>query len=209
MTIEFDSQPGLVDIGVQWVASGVLEWVSRLFYYDLPRNSGYETMINEASLIPPGTNGVTMIPELFSGGFSNKPGEIKGFTHETTRAHIYRAALEALSYYTRIGLTGLQRAANCKVKDVICVGGGSKNALWNQIRADVLGIPVKVVDIPETTSLGAAMTTFMALGIYNSIDEARGALKFNTERSGIEYLPGNDHKRYQELYLEYIESNLF
>ena len=96
VTIELDSQPGLVNIGVQWVASGVLEWVSRLFYPDLTRNSRYSTMIREAETIPAGSDGITMIPELFSGGFSGKQSQINGFTHETTRAHIYRAALGSI-----------------------------------------------------------------------------------------------------------------
>lgn len=212
LTVEFDSQPGLVDIGVQWVASGVLEWIGRVFYSELSRSLSYSTMTDEAKSIPPGAGGLTIVPELFSGGFSNKQGEISGFTNETTRAHVYRAAVEALSYYTRFALSRLQSAflplgsyestlALANGKDLICVGGGSKNKLWNQIRSDVLGIPVKVPDISDTTAIGAAITTLTAVGIYDSTAEAFEAMKFNH----MEYLPGKDHKRYQELYSEYIE----
>src|SRR5665647_781909 len=59
ITIELDAQPGLVNIGVQWVASGVLEWLSRLLYPDISElNLRYSTMINEAAEIPAGSNGV-------------------------------------------------------------------------------------------------------------------------------------------------------
>ena len=201
VTIELDSQPDLVNLGVQWVASGVLEWVSGLLYSDLPGSSRYSAMIGEAGSISVGCNGVTMIPELFSGGFSGKPGAINGFTHETTRAHIYRAALEALSYYACYGLQRLELVGNYCAKDVICVGGGSKNPLWNQIRADVLGVPVKALDMKETTALGAAMTALTGLGIYKSIEEAFNAV----ENSYIVHEPGKDKKKYKELYLEFVE----
>lgn len=199
VTIELDSQPGLVNIGVQWIASGVLEWVARLFYPELISDSRYSTMIREAELIPVGSDGITMIPELFSGGFSGKHGQIEGFTHETTRAHIYRATLEALSFYTCFGLERLQQAGNCQVEELICVGGGSKNSLWNQIRANVLGIPVKVPDIKETTALGAAMTALTSMGIYNSVKEAFGAVDVNY----LMFEPGKDNIKYQKLFSEF------
>ncbi len=159
--------------GVQWVASGVLEWMGRMLYSDLPeQGSKYATMISEAADVPPGSDGVTVIPELFPGGYSGKKGNISGFTHETKRAHIYRATLEALCFYARNGLEKLQQAGNYKAENLICVGGGSKNKLWNQIRADVLGIPVRALDMKETTALGAALVAFTAMGVYEHVEEA-------------------------------------
>jgi L-fuculokinase len=201
VTVEFDSQPGLVNIGVQWVASGVLEWISRLFYPELVGGSRYVAMIKEAGEVPAGCNGIVMTPELFPGGFSGKQGSIQGFTHETSRAHIYRAALEALSCYLAYGLERLQEAGNYKAKDVICVGGGSKNPLWNQIRADVLGIPVRAIDLKETTAVGAAMAAWTGLGIYRNIEEAFAALNSSYE----EFLPGNNRAKYGELYEGFVE----
>jgi L-fuculokinase len=203
VTIELDALPGLVNIGVQWVASGVLEWISRLLYPDISaRSSSYSTIINEAANIPAGSNGVMIVPELFPGGISGKQGNIGGLTHETTRAHIYRACLEALSYYTYYGLDKLQLASNYKAKSIICVGGGSKNPLWNQIRSDVIGVPVKTLDMKETTALGAAMVAFTGMKIYKSIEEAFSAM----EGSFVEYKPGKDFARYQEMYRVFAES---
>ena len=201
VTTELDTLPGLVDIGVQWVASGVLEWVSRLLYPGLSGNSLYTSMIQEAASIPSGCNGMTMIPELFPGGFSGKKGNFQGFTHETTRAHFYRASLEALSYYSCYGLDKLQQVGNFRSENVICVGGGSKNTLWNQIRADVLGIPVKALDMKETTALGAAMLAFTGLKIYSTIEEANSAV----HKTYVEYCPGREKEKYREDYLQYVE----
>ena len=202
VTIELDAQTGLVNIGVQWVASGVLEWISRLFYPDLTgKSSRYTAMIQEAGAIPAGCNGVMMTPELFPGGFSGRPGSLNGFTHETTRAHIYRASLEALSYYACFGLEKLQQVGNYKAVNVICVGGGTKNPLWNQIRADVIGVPVKALNMTETTALGAAMMAFTGMGIYKSLEEAFAAV----DNSFVEYKPGEDRNRYRELYLRFTE----
>jgi L-fuculokinase len=200
ITIELDSRPGLVNPGVQWVASGVLEWMGRMLYSDLPEtNSKYSTMISEAAGVRPGSEGVTVIPELFPGGYSGKKGNINGFTHETKRAHIYRATLEALSFYARNGLEKLQLAGNYKAESVICVGGGSKNKLWNQIRAEVLGIPVRALDMKETTALGAALVAFTAVGVYATVEEAFKAL----DNQYSEYFPGKESKTYGKLYADY------
>jgi L-fuculokinase len=202
ITIEFDSRPGLVNPGVQWVASGVLEWMGRILYPDLSgSNSKYSTMIGEAGDVLPGSEGVTVIPELFPGGYSGKKATINGFTHEAKRAHIYRATLEALCFYARNGLEKLQKAGNYKAENIICVGGGSKNELWNQIRAEVLGIPVRALDMKETTALGAALVAFTAMGVYSSVEEAFRAL----DNQYAEYFPGKDSQTYDKLYIDYAK----
>jgi L-fuculokinase len=202
VTIELDARPGLVNPGVQWVASGVLEWINRLFYPDLVENMvRYTTMISEAASMPAGCNGLSLIPELFPGGLSGKPGTLSGFTHETTRGHVFRAGLEALSFYLAHGLDKLQQVGNYVAGDLICVGGGSKNPLWNQIRADVLGIPVKALEMKETTALGAAMVALTGLGVYRSAEEAFSAI----ESSHEVYEPGENREQYRELYAGYVE----
>ena len=62
---------------------------------------------------------------------------------------------------------------------VIAVGGGTKNPLWNQIKADVVGKPLAVLEFQETSSLGAALLGGLGAGLYGSFEEtvavARGA----------------------------------
>jgi L-fuculokinase len=201
VTIELDAVNGLVNPGVQWIASGVLEWIGRLFYPDLAgEDSRYSTMIREAGNVPAGCNGVTLVPELYPGGLSGKPASLFGFTHETKRKHIYRAGLEALSYYLAYGLEKLELAGKYRAKDLICVGGGSRNPLWNQIRADVLGLPVKAIDMKETTALGAAMVAFTGLGIFKNLEEAFSAIESSYEV----FEPGVNLGKYREVYERYV-----
>jgi L-fuculokinase len=201
VTIEWDALPGLVNPGVQWVASGVMEWITRLFFSDLSANSDrYSIMIREAASVPPGCHGTAMIPELFPGGFTGRQGALKGLSHETTRAHIYRAGLEALSFYLAYGLEKLQRVGNFTAHDIICVGGGSKNVLWNQIRADILGRSLKIPDVKEATALGAALLAFTGIGMYRDLEEALFTVKNTYEI--IE--PSENREVYMKLYEAFI-----
>jgi L-fuculokinase len=203
ITVELDAQPGLVNPGVQWVASGVLEWISRLVYPDLTHDSSrYENIIREAAAIPPGSHGLALVPELFPGGFSGKHGSISGIRYEITRAHIYRAGLEALGCYLAYGLEKLQQVGNYTASDVICVGGGSKNPLWNQIRADIAGIPLKALDMKETTALGAAMVAMTGVGIYQSLEEAFSAIESHYEI----FEPGGNRENYSAFYKRFVEA---
>jgi L-fuculokinase len=177
VTTEFDSRPGLYNIGVQWIASGMLEWIMRMFY---ARECGddkiYDTMIREATEVPPGANGVFIHPSFFPDPGSMNRGAIMGLLLNTPRGEIYRAAIESLAYRTRQGLEVLERAGNFKADAVICVGGGSKNNLLNQLRCEILDLPLKLVDQKETTVLGAAMFALAGIGIYASPEEARFAM---------------------------------
>ena len=210
VTCEFDAVPGLIDLGVQWVASGVLEWITALFYGEYKDSpSRYQLMIEEAQAIPAGCCGVTMLPELFDGGFIPSKGCINGLRHDTSRAQIYRAALEALAYYTRTGLEILKKAGAFTPGSLLGVGGGTKNALWNQIRADVLQMPFKVSNRSETTVLGAALFAMPAAGLYHSVEEAVLSVENRVET----FLPGAGTDAYQQLYSDFRanwlpESNL-
>ena len=176
LTIEFDSQAGCFNPGVQWVASGIMEWLGKRFFTEVAgTDTYYRTMIEEARAIPAGANGVKLIGNF--DGTTNQMGSIVGLSMHTKRGEIYRAGLEYMAYRLKDGLQLLQKVGNFNAESLICVGGGSKNALWNQIRADVLNCPVDVVDFPETTVLGAAMFTFFGAGQFNSPLAAQQAMK--------------------------------
>ena len=180
ITTELDARPGLYNIGNQWVASGILEWTRRNFYSDIKENA-YETMISGAEKVSPGCNGVKVIPKFYE-ELSGKPGgQILGLTMETTRDEIYRAMLEAMSLRLVEGKKALEDAGGFKTESILCVGGGSKNRLWNQLRADFTGVPVKIIDHKETTVLGAALFVQAACGNASSPEDARTAIDYKTE----------------------------
>jgi L-fuculokinase len=170
VTNELDAVPGLYNTGLQWLASGILEWIKRNFYGCEEKavpGKVYDMMIDEASKVGAGAGGIKIDTD-----FHTNKGSIKGLGINTTRGEVYRAALEALSEKTRQSLEFLQEAGSFKADSLIVVGGGSKNRLWNSLRANKLGIPVKLTRQSETTVLGASAFAFIALGIYSSVSEA-------------------------------------
>jgi len=202
LIIEADVQPNLWNPQLLMIGSAVLEWVRELFFPEL-KGQDYDAMIKEAEKTPPGAGDVTFIPSLFrESGPARKYGAlgtILGLTLQTSRDHIYRAALEGLSFQLREALRILTEAAGFHVSGIRAVGGGSKNALWNRIRADVTGLPIVVPAQKEATALGAAITAFVGIGRYGSIAEAERHLFSEGER--LE--PGVDRVFYKEVSKRY------
>jgi L-fuculokinase len=158
VTIEFDVRPGLYNPGLQWLGSGILEWIRQTFYAEESnRKNIYDIMIGDAEKAE--TTNLN-----FGIDFLNENGILSGLGIKTKREEIYRAALEALALKTKQSLKMLEQAGDFTAKSVTVVGGGSKNRLWNQLREKKLGIPVKTINQKETTVLGAAQIAFMGLG---------------------------------------------
>jgi len=180
ITTELDTRPGLYNIGNQWIASGVLEWARKNLYADITENV-YETMISGAGKVPPGCNGVTVVPKFYEELKGKPGGQILGITMETTRDEIYRAMLEALSRRLAEGKKVLEEAGGFKTESILCVGGGSKNRLWNRLRAEYTGVPIRIIDQKETTVLGASLFVQAACGNASSPEEARSKINYNTQ----------------------------
>lgn len=180
ITTELDPIPGLFNIGNQWIASGILEWARRVLYPDVKENV-YDVMIEGASKVPPGSRGIKVVPKFYEELRGKPGGQILGLTMDSTRDEIYRAMLEALAERLREGKEALENAGGFRAATILCVGGGSRNRLWNQLRADFTGVPVKVIDKTETTVLGASMFVQAAAGNASSAYEALKAVEFRTE----------------------------
>jgi L-fuculokinase len=190
ITTEFDSRPGLYNIGNQWIASGILEWARRTMYSDIGEND-YDFLVSRAEKVPHGCNGVSVIPE-FNKIKDASGGKILGLTMESTRDDIYRAILEALSAKLALGKTTLEKAGGFETGSILCVGGGSKNRLWNQLRADYSGVPLKIIGQKETTVLGASLFVQAACGNSASPEEARSAIDYTIEIIEPQNIPGKN-----------------
>ena len=180
ITTELDVNPGLYNIGNQWIASGIIEWVRRNLFNDIKDNV-YEVMIAGGEKVPEGCNGVRVIPKFYEELRGIQGGQITGLTMESTRDEIYRAILEALSEKLAEGKRALEHAGGFRTDNIICVGGGSKNRLWNKLRANFTGVPIKLINQKETTVLGASLFVQAACGNYSSPEEARSAVDYKTE----------------------------
>ena len=171
ITSENDAIPGYYNIGQNWLGSGVLEWFSHNFYHGLKGRELYSVMVREAEQVQPGSHNLKIDPSFSKD--SQHSGIISGLTLSSSRSEIYLALLESLAYRLRLGMDVLKEAGNFAPSSIICVGGGSKNTLWNQLRADVCQIPIKLVAQKETTVLGASCFVFSGAGIFNSPETAR------------------------------------
>lgn len=180
ITTELDAKPGLYNIGNQWIASGIIEWARRNLYGDAGRDV-YEKMIAGAEKVPHGSNGVKVIPRFYEELRGKPGGQILGLTMESTREEIFRAILEALSERLAEGKRALENAGGFKADSILCVGGGSRNRLWNRLRANYTGVPVKVIGQKETTVLGASLFVQAACGNFSSPEDARSAIDYKVE----------------------------
>ncbi|MBQ2380267.1 MAG: L-fuculokinase [Akkermansia sp.] len=188
-TVEYDSKPGLLNPGLQWIASGIIEWVKATCY----NGENYDTMDAEAAAIPPGCDGVKLVPNFLPS--DPVPGSIEGLILGRTRGHIYRAAMEALTYRLKNRLEKLEKVGGFKATELLLVGGGARNKIWTQMRADILGLPILVSTVSESTVLGAAMYAMAGAGIYASAEAARDAIGISYETT----LPGEQQAAYAAL----------
>jgi len=142
----------------------------------------------------PSTDGVYFVPALVGLGAPNwEPaarGTIVGLTRGTTRAHLARAALEAMAYGTADVLRVMRaRAAagggvGASDAPLRVDGGATENGWLMQFQADVLGIPVERPDVVETTALGAAGLAGIAGGVWSTAGE------FIASRRFTRFVPG-------------------
>jgi len=121
------------------------------------------------------TGGVYFVPAFAGLGAPHwdrdARGTIVGLTGGTTRAHIIRATLEAIAYQVRDVLEVIRPSIQLEITLLRADGGGSANRFLMQFQADLLGIPVEVPEIAETTALGAAYLAGLAVGFWGSQQE--------------------------------------
>lgn len=98
-------------------------------------------------------------------------GTLLGITRGTTSAHLCRAVLESIGYQTRDVLEAMKCDADLNLKALRADGGGTVNRFLMQFQSDILGIPVEVPDIAETTALGAAYLAGLSTGFWKNRDD--------------------------------------
>ena len=121
------------------------------------------------------TGGVVFVPALTGLGAPHwdpdARGAILGLTRGTTRAHLVRAALEAIAFEVRDVVDVMTRDAGIDLPELSVDGGASANDLLCQLQADQLQVAVRRPQIAETTALGAAFLAGLATGTWSSTAE--------------------------------------
>lgn len=125
-----------------------------------------------------GNDGVYFVPALTGLGSPywdpHARGTIVGLTRGSGRAHLARAALESIAYQTADAVRAMEAASGVVVEELRADGGATVNGWLMQFQADVLGVPVVVPEISETTALGAAYLAAVGSGL-TTIDRLAGS----------------------------------
>jgi glycerol kinase len=139
-------------------------------------------------------DGVYFVPALTGLGSPHwdpyARGTIVGLTRGSTKAHLARAALEAIAYQTVDAVRAIEEASGERLTELRADGGATANAWLMQFQADVLGVPVLVPEIAETTALGAAYLAGIGTGLWTIDDVSNGW----RERARFEPAMGEDQR---------------
>jgi glycerol kinase len=121
------------------------------------------------------TGGVYFVPAFVGLGAPhwepNARGTIVGLTRGSSRAHLVRAALEAMAFSTKDVLDAMLADATLKLSSLLVDGGAAANDWLMQFQADVLGVTVARPDLVETTALGAAGLAGLGAGLWKTADD--------------------------------------
>lgn len=208
--------PGLIGFEAGQAAFGdVFAWYKRLLLWPLQEFLPEEADRIGGKLLPalekaaagikPGPASVIAL-DWFNGrrtpdSDQRVKGAVAGLTLGTTAPMIYRALIEATAFGTK-AIVDRFREEGVIIKSVLAIGGISqKSPLVMQTMADVIGMPVSVVDCDQACALGAGMLAAVAAGIYKTVPEAQKAMR---SPLGKTYVPDMDRNRiYMELYRRY------
>ena len=133
--------------------------------------------VEELARSVPDNGGVYFVP-AFSGLFapywrSDARGAVVGLTRAATRAHLARAALEAICYQTRDVLDAMVADSGAKLVEMRVDGGITANDLCMQMQSDIMGIDVIRPKVIETTALGAAYAAGLATGFFTDKEQLK------------------------------------
>src|SRR5262249_3833754 len=136
-------------------------------------------------------------------------GTLLGLTTQTRRGQVARAAFEALCFQMRRQLEVIERAGSAersgnslRCQRLRVLGGGQRNDLWLQIKADVTGRPVEVLQHPEVTLMGVALLAGVGAGVYRDAAEAMASIEIPVTR--LEPDPERQ-RRYEEVYGHFLD----
>lgn len=198
----------LTDNPARWVVGGainngglLLDWV-RTRFYERGGERAFEAMERDAASVPAGAEGVTLIP-YFTGERCplwnpRATGAIHGLALRHDRAHITRAAMEAVAFC----LAEVREALTVRVGDepAMLTGGITRSPAWCTIVADVMGVPVIASEAGDASAIGAAILAWRALGCADACNDA-------TQAKGRVYEPSDAaHATYRAVYARWRET---
>jgi sugar (pentulose or hexulose) kinase len=179
-----------------------LRWLRETFASD----ATFDELIESVSGIAPGAEGIRFYPFLDGAGraphyLPGATGAFIGIVSGHTRGHVVRALLEGVAYQYPPAMTIAGAGAGATVRPPIATGDGeARSALWNQIKADVLGVPLRVPRVVELAAAGSAILAGVAGRVF--ADAAAGVRALVHWDRRFDPDPAS-HAVYEELRAEY------
>lgn len=126
-------------------------------------------------------------------------GAVLGMTTDTSVAEIYRGCMEGVVYEMYLNMKALEGSGVC-FRKLHATGGGAASREWTQMKADVLGLPVTSLKTSDAGTVGCAMLTGIAIGVFTDLEDAAFHMVEKTET----YEPRWEmHEKYMEIYKRY------
>jgi len=199
--------PGLFNVSGGISTSGsALAWLLALLGGNPSREGETPSIVGEAASVEPGADGLLFLPYL-SG--ERAPlwdplarGAFGGLRMSHGPRHLVRALLESVAFALRDVKETMEKGG-LPVSEIRCSGGPSRSALWNRIKADVLGVPIVLPASVEAEVLGSAAVALRSSGRFKTLMEASAAV---AAPSGCVAPDLSAHERYSESYGLFIEA---
>jgi xylulokinase len=164
------------------VAGEMLEWFRDRYGADARQRAeaegaeDWDLLMQPAAASPPGARGVLFLPHMAGSSFpvvdADSMGAFVGLRTVTTKGDMTRAVVEGLGYQFLQILKGLKASFGLEADRLVAVGGGTRNRLAMQIKADMAGMPIEVPALEEATPLGAAILAGIGVGLYRDEQDA-------------------------------------
>jgi xylulokinase len=166
-----------------------LKWFRDEFFSDFVLQeeetgiSAYQRMDELACKSPPGANGLIFLPYM-SGERTpvwdpNAKGVFFGLNLQTKKADIIRSILEGCGFGLKQIIEIAEKITGEKIEDFIAIGGGAKSQIWGQIKSDITGKIIKVLDFNDAAVIGAMLLAGLAVGVYKSPMQAQSYISKN------------------------------
>lgn len=195
-------KPAYAFEGSTFIAGAVVQWL-RDYMKFFAKSPESETMARSVDK----EDEVVLIPAFVGLGSpywrSDVRGAIFGLTRDTTREQIIRAGLKSIAMQTFDIIEAMQQDSGKFIHELRVDGGATGNNYLMQFQADILGIPVLLPEVTESTALGAAYLAGLSAGLYRNIEEIA---KHNTIKHRFEpKMPEETRAREKKLWKEAIK----
>lgn len=181
-------------------SGGSVEWFRNLLGLNCLSYADLDNLVRQVGDTP---TGILYFPYLLGSGSPHTQPAARGAWIGLSARHgageLYKAVLEGTAFELEFIRRAGERMSGEKIQSLIAAGGGTRNRVWMQIKADVTGCCIQAAAEPEATLLGAALLAGIGIGLYKNSEDALGR---NAPSQSVDIFTPNpaNHAVYQNLF---------